>query len=160
MRWARPIRVRWCLRAAKSLRSGQLTIQAIEVDEEEREKMGADLILAFAEIEKGKDPNWDAAADHINAGGWLDDDEVIVDLLGLFREESGWDDDARSRVHSALENVMDMWARKYRDAGVLHLKHTDLLVSGGMSWGDSPTDSYDDIMLLRVTGALEAAGFY
>lgn len=68
-------------------------------------------------------------------------------------------EDLVSDALESLERVKAAWNNEYRDAARITLKHTVILISGGMSWGDGPTETFNDIALVQSIGALQAAGF-
>jgi len=75
-------------------------------------------------------------------------------------EVLGWDDDelendeARDRIAYAINEIVGDNYR--RDVSVMNFSNDDKpnfwYVTGGMTWGDAPTDAYDDIVLLDWSG--------
>lgn len=64
-------------------------------------------------------------------------------------------------MEAALEDVKEAVAGNRRDCGSESIGGVDILVSGGMTWGDDPTDTYTSISKLEDCGGiLEAVGFY
>ena len=45
-----------------------------------------------------------------------------------------------------------------RDVGSICLKNTNYIVSGGMSWGDMPTEAFDAISMLDFSGIMMGLG--
>jgi len=114
--------------------------------------MGADLFIAHLVIDKGKDPDWDAGVKAARA--WEGD-----------FQEDGWfcEFDTLQRVREELEKdvqiLRDAWTRHRRDATWLEVSGKLVFLTGGFSWGDPPTDLYDPMMRLIVSGVHAALGF-
>ena len=118
--------------------------------------MGADLCLEVWYIERKKKPNWQAGHKLIDklADEWVEKDQLPDDL--------DWMDDvkqARGELHGSLNTVKEGCNRKRRDVTSIYFGKYDIYVTGGMSWGDSPTSAYNDVMMLNQLGILEACGF-
>jgi hypothetical protein len=60
----------------------------------------------------------------------------------------------RADLQKALEHLEAAWGGEYRDAVVLTIGDTQTLVTGGISWGDSPGPTYDVVSLLEDHGIL------
>ena len=103
--------------------------------------MGADLILSFLYIEKDKQPNWEAGKKA---------------LAGLLENE----DEDPLPTEKDIEDLFNAWADKYRDAVLVNIGEYAVLISGGMSWGDDPTDTYAVIdRVANYPQVYEAMGF-
>jgi hypothetical protein len=100
--------------------------------------MGADFIFWAVSLPKNQKPNWKAG-------------ERYIDKYE--------DVDARSSLRSRLKNFQLAWSNQHRESGFMTICHLEVLVSGGMSWGDTPTDLGNDINDLSDSGVLEACGF-
>ena len=74
---------------------------------------------------------------------YLIDDEVDPDLDG----REAYDEAVRELFTNTINEVWDAIEHRTREAAVLEIKDEKILLSGGMSWGDSPTDIYDTINL-------------
>ena len=119
--------------------------------------MGADFLLVYAGLPENEEPEWERGAAFIESGGWKEGDnkEALLDQLG----EEKLSDDLKPRLLSALENVKAAWMDERRDGGVMHFEGFRILMTGGMSWGDSPTDLFEDMEYLLNGGVFKAMGF-
>jgi len=107
--------------------------------------MGADLLIVAARRE-------DLAVLHARV------DETHDQLIADGWENAhGWrsDDVAEMRgdAHAALE---DLFNQRRRDVDELLLDGTWWWVTGGMSWGDDPTDAWGGFTMLLAMGVLDA----
>ncbi|MGV0985031.1 MAG: hypothetical protein ACOYB2_10780 [Limnohabitans sp.] len=117
--------------------------------------MGADLLLHHVWIAKGKEPDWQAAKDAIAAM----DDEKVQKLA----EQEMVDDDVpayREQLLADIAEVEDVWHKDRRTAYKCPLGPIDCLITGGISWGDSPDEFFDVVGRFLETPAVEAAGFF
>jgi len=103
--------------------------------------MGADFCLVAAIMDVDKKPNWKAALRYIR--------EDFSDIDNHDPEE----------LVEHLRNFIALWNGGSRDTGVLYTGHLKMLCTGGMTWGDDPTDSHSTIWSLMDAGVLDAAGF-
>lgn len=84
-----------------------------------------------------------------------DDDDVF---MGSFDDHDGhdkWALESRERylahIREQASDLVDSiyrlaWVDPGRESGWIYLNDKEYLASGGMSWGDSPTDAYDLIV--------------
>ena len=56
----------------------------------------------------------------------------------------------------ALDEVV--YSPHRRDIATLMIKGTYFIVSGGMSWGDSPTDALYEIAIIETSGVTDGLG--
>jgi hypothetical protein len=126
--------------------------------------MGADLLLVTLELPEGDAPEW---YKHFstNLASWSDDD-----ILSLYEERfMEWPeltDEEEEEVAIRGNSIVAMKARQYyqekideyfggdkpgcynyRDCDIHEFRDGDVkvLITGGLSWGDSPTESWDDL---------------
>lgn len=115
--------------------------------------MGADMLVSCAVIGKDAHPNWAAAVTAIA--------EVAQDADEFHTEGRDLDEEVRPLLTAALERF-----RKYVEGGYdrqltcLHVGEHLVYLSGGLSWGDSPTEACEEIDALNACGILQAAGFH
>jgi hypothetical protein len=117
--------------------------------------MGADLLVAHWWTTKPKDQiAWEALRASIGAATIEDLDEE-----GLYEE--GEVDDLRQRLLAFIATAEATWGGDFvvRDLDVCEFGPVTVLLSGGMSYGDDPTDSFRD-MTLVPSSMLEQAGFF
>jgi hypothetical protein len=82
---------------------------------------------------------------------------VEEDLFTRTLEDCGVYADDAERVNSLADEIADFLANYgvLRDVSDLHLDGKHYFITGGMSWGDEPTDSYPTINLIDALGITE-----
>lgn len=77
-------------------------------------------------------------------------------LLSHLMDHHAWDfeeyEEALEWVEEKVDEVYDYYNNSNRETTVFTYDGTDFLVTGGMSWGDDPTDAYE---ALCVVASLE-----
>ena len=63
---------------------------------------------------------------------------------------------ARMKLREALDEII--FNQRRRDTTELFLKDTYWVVTGGMTWGDVPTDAYDLVSLIGDSGVTDDLG--
>jgi hypothetical protein len=146
--------------------------------------MGAELSVSFVEFPKGATPNWHAAQvhldkmtlaecyqaleEHFNYVGGLPEKLNIEKLREraasnkedrklLDEIEMNYTEDPRKRLQDALNSCEEGWNGNEYCVQHLYGAKTELLIGGGVSWGDT-LDELDDISLFDVSGMAKAAG--
>ena len=61
-------------------------------------------------------------------------------------------------LHDLLDEYVYEKEDYRRDVGEIHLKGTWYMATGGMSWGDLPTDAYETVCMLEDSGVLDGLG--
>lgn len=117
--------------------------------------MGADLLLHHVWIRRGRTPDWAAAKATLAA--MTDED---VERLEEFEYRGDTPAEYREFLIRDLGDIEEAWNSDRRLAYKFPAGPIDMWVTGGVSWGDSPTDEFDTVGRLLETNALEAAGFY
>jgi hypothetical protein len=129
--------------------------------------MGAELISAVIEIERGVKPDWAKAERFIQD---LPDVEMMnlhSDILGLGEEFSAEDlSDIVDEVKKVRQNFIDAllecksgWENFNHYMNRIQLHKSVILLAAGESWGDN-VPQCDSIYLFSGCGAAKAAGFY
>lgn len=119
--------------------------------------MGADLLLHHVWIKRAQEPDWQAAKATIEAMT----DEEIEKLESFEYSEEGTPEEYRYLLVSDLEEIKEVWHNDRRDAYKCPLGPIDCLITGGMSWGDDPSEFFSLVgRFLEVDAAINAAGFY
>lgn len=124
--------------------------------------MGADLILEWLQIDKGKQPDFEAGKKYV--------EELIkkpiAEWPGDYLERHLGDDlknydvaEEAAKLTKTLGDIEGAWKTGYRDTAIIEVCHKTLLITGGMSWGDSPTNTFDDIDRALTSGISKACGF-
>ncbi|KXA99866.1 hypothetical protein AKJ47_01180 [candidate division MSBL1 archaeon SCGC-AAA261G05] len=105
--------------------------------------MGADFLCYILEMDHGEEPDWETAEKYI--------EETPVDELRTV---------SRELLKEYLTNLKDWWnGDTPRSVVNIKLKHTNALATGGMSWGDNPTEAFGEIATLDEAGILDVLGF-
>lgn len=104
--------------------------------------MGADMMLAVCEV-----PNdIDAARRRIPE---LSDRVIRLAHDYQWGEEAdAIDDEMRAAVTEVLNQALDSIEEGWRDQTWIHIQNRNYVSTGGLSWGDPPSDSYPLIGLL------------
>jgi hypothetical protein len=115
--------------------------------------MGLDLLVAMTPpIDVGREPDWQAARAALAA---LQDEELPDDLVQLDGPE-----EARRGLESALATVQQEFETPGRGTLQLFVRGARVLLTGGDSWGGSPSEAFDALSDLgQVDAVFAAAGF-
>jgi len=127
--------------------------------------MGADLTLAWLIHNKDTFPNWDAGRAKLQE---LAEIELKTDPNDCYDEDTSLEDiyitDSPEITLAEAQESIDYLegADDLRDFSSVTLGHFTMLISGGMSWGDNPTESFTHLDLVGwlPNQVLEAMGFY
>lgn len=107
--------------------------------------MGADYMTAYVEIVGSEQEFIDSMTEFVKSCS----DEMVMriydDLFCIDPDEDSQPIDILRYL--LLSEVKDLAAiiDCARDVSMINIKGSDVLVTGGFSWGDSPTDSFDCI---------------
>lgn len=100
--------------------------------------MGADLIVTALAAETNKTLDWDQV-DNALAGMTLR--QLNDGLDYAVGDTYDTEDEARAEVRRIFKELKETLEEEPRDLTTLHVRGLTLYVSGGMSWGDMPTDA-------------------
>jgi len=123
--------------------------------------MGADLCISLVQIKKRVKPKWKAGMMAINAleKEWkkkYKPDEMMDEGNNIY--DSTYPD-AVKLLKEDLNDFKDAIADRRRDTVCIEVGIYYLYLTGGMSWGDAPTDMYHPMDRLIEYGITEAMGF-
>jgi hypothetical protein len=139
--------------------------------------MGADMLLWTMPLRMGEEPDWTAGAiivAKLEATPLKDWPEDYRDryVQGLEEAEAKAEDkaaaasaEAKQRakevadLRKALDEVQQAWAGNHREGTSIQVAGYDILVTGGLSWGDPPTELATAIDRLGMSGVEAACGF-
>lgn len=126
--------------------------------------MGADLLLTFAVIDEARSPVWSAAERRIAAVSEKELEAWLGEVgEGEYADEHEPDRLAMDRVRRSLQEDLaafrDGVEGNRRDMDWLAVRGARVWVTGGMSWGDEPSDLSAPLKRLHAAGVLAAAGF-
>ena len=121
--------------------------------------MGADLIVATVAMRKDINPDWEKARTFISEA----DPDKLRRAYAYYQQydsidEVGTADEIRAEARSALSDLEDAWEYGSRDFAMVYIADLQILITGEMSYGDSPA-GVTVIETARAVGTLHAAGF-
>lgn len=120
--------------------------------------MGADLLITALMLDERREPDFEAAERAISAlqGPDVTDPDWFD---GHDPDESEGLEQIRAVLRTDLRELREAIAG-CREVAEMIVRGARLYLTGGMSWGDGPTEVWDVIARLRaVRGVLAAAGF-
>lgn len=113
--------------------------------------MGASYIYTYVDTGSSFFSFIDSLKDFVNNAS----DEVLARLMHIMYDEEY--DDARIILLNLIENFEDT-CNYAEDVAFLKVKDSAVVFTGGFSWGDDPTDSFDVIMSVKeMTVEMEKA---
>lgn len=62
-------------------------------------------------------------------------------------------DEVRGMIRDGVTRIFEYW----RDTTTLHIEGKTYIATGGLSWGDPPTESYDPVVMVDAIGLFEKA---
>jgi hypothetical protein len=116
--------------------------------------MGADMCVTALALDAGDQPDWAAGEQAIK--------ELTVEALMTLVDDFALDcntDYMQERLREALKNARRAVEGWNRECVKVNFGRWTLFLTGGMSCGDLPTDLFDDLWLLSVSGVAAATGF-
>ncbi len=120
--------------------------------------MGADLIIAALVIDNQGEPDFKAGHRTIERLGAND-----IDVLDEFADDDPKTPEGLERIRAALGEDLDelRWSLdESREVDWIDVRGATVYLTGGISYGDSPTDLFKTISRLRAAkGVLRAVGF-
>jgi len=118
--------------------------------------MGADFLYAAVEWPVGKNDE----ATELNRVKMLAEVEHNINKLTLDDIDLDWCseyegmsiEEIKEHLHEDLDRLADATMDNLRDAACLRTGTAIFVLTGGMSWGDAPTDTYEAISRLQTVG--------
>ena len=111
--------------------------------------MGANFVYAIAEIDQSRQ-YWLDKLNNLNVDNIADIADELGNYLYDFDELDGAElvEAVKARVADSINESYDAYEGSSREASSLHLTgDRNFVITGGMSWGDAPTDVFDHIAL-------------
>jgi hypothetical protein len=105
--------------------------------------MGADYIYTYIDIGESLDYFVQDTNAVINDAS----DEVLARLMHMIYDEEDYDN-ARIILFNLIEAFHEVVVNA-RDIALLQVKDSIVVFTGGYSWGDDPTDSFDIVMSVK-----------
>lgn len=139
--------------------------------------MGADLIGVVLTIDKGKNPDWEAA--HKWAENLTEDDLFGSEITDAFEQYAPFEDEygvgldpeqmkadkdwdfageRRKAIIRSIETAKDIYESDPRNTMDFFVRGARVWVLAETTWGDSP-EGFDEMWFFITNGAAEAAGF-
>jgi len=120
--------------------------------------MGMDLLLNFVWADKDKEPDWDGARKYIEN---LTAQEADNAYVGTGQADFYTWDEYKEHLLRSHDLIKDAWFGDCdRSTYKVNIGKYEVLVSGGNSWGDSPSDMFDHIQDWGNIPDLPKFGFY
>ena len=112
--------------------------------------MGADFVAAITKMPDLKE----AALLHTFVDN-LDGEQIlaVMEECGVVEEK------ATEMMVGRLHEAIDIALALPRDCGTIVLDGTNYVMTGGMSWGDDPTESYELVWWLSIIQGFREDGF-
>lgn len=119
--------------------------------------MGAELLLHHVWIRSKQEPDWAAARAVLS--GMTDEEVEKLEEMG-FHDETETPAEYREQLVTELAEIEDVWHHDRRTAYRTSMGPIDCLITGGISYGDSPDEFWSLVGRFLETPAVEAAGFF
>lgn len=115
--------------------------------------MGADMLVSlfYEPMDESFKPDWKKGHSHINK--LTKKDLKNCEHLGDTAKE------IKDILHEKLNNIKENYENDSRELTTLEFPPYKVYLTGGMSWGDDPSDIYGDISTLNDFMILEKVGF-
>ena len=125
--------------------------------------MGADMVVNYVTIQKNRKPNWAKATKAINKLSKTPLNKWPKAFLADQFDDENPEGETSAENAKVLENdlqaIKNGWDNSHRCFVNLLIDRKRVLLTGGMSWGDTPTDAYVALTHLGNAGITKAAGF-
>lgn len=126
--------------------------------------MGAGLYIAWLWIDKNSKPDWNSARKRLS---WHESkpcrwwsEELLEYVFDLPHPNDFDRAEMLQEMRQAFALVQEIWHHEPHDCIRWPMGPLEVLVTGGMSWGDPPTDKIKPLRIFEETKMAEAAGFY
>lgn len=115
--------------------------------------MGEDFIAQILSMEKGKDPKWEKAKNYIRYNR-----KAITEKWNKYiGDETEYN--IVKRLIDDIDALKRSWEHGNRECIIFNHKRDKMLITGGMSWGDNPTETFGVISDLDEAGILDVLEF-
>jgi hypothetical protein len=114
--------------------------------------MGCEMSISALACPTGRTLDWDAGSAAI--------DELSPGQIGELVDDFPLDEaNPREALHDALERTRHAIMDGSRQSTPLYFGEWMIYLTGGLSWGDAPTDLYYEFWMLEAAGIATAIGF-
>lgn len=117
--------------------------------------MGADMLISIVMIDDGKKPDFRKGRKYIDELARKPSDKWPLEIRDRYADGSELVVDLRG----SLGNLILAWKGDHRQAADMKVGGKEILITGGLSWGDSPTELFGDIEKLRDAHVTVVCGF-
>jgi hypothetical protein len=132
--------------------------------------MGSDFLVSFVTIGKKKKPDFAAARRRIERLAAMPHDKLpseYLNTIGLPDEEEFTNEERDRRIKQLREDLGgieaefgdDNFEMPWRDLTSFNVDRKRVVLAGGMSGGDAPSDAFSSLERLVAAGVTKAAGF-
>jgi hypothetical protein len=125
--------------------------------------VGGDLILALWVIPKNRKPDWAAGKKAVErlrkramTGKLTKSDKEALDVDGFSDGDSVLEYLPTSKD---IDDVRQAFQNDFRDASLCTIPRYNVLISGGLSWGDDPTETFTQMRRVEQYGISAVMGF-
>lgn len=103
--------------------------------------MGADFLVAALVHDRDVTLNWDAVPEAVSN---LSEEALVNGLGGAYGEAPEALSTARAQVRDLFGDLRNLLEGEHspRDVTSIEVRGATVILSGGMSWGDEPTDTF------------------
>ena len=119
--------------------------------------MGADMLISLLYLPTGSEPDWPAGEKQIEKLAGMPKKKWPTELTE--RCDGKKANELVTLLRADLKNVEAAWGGNHREGTSFTIGGHEILVTGGLSWGDMPTELSDSIDRLWSSGVAEACGF-
>lgn len=77
--------------------------------------------------------------------------EIYYERIEETEEPAFTPDEVHTMIRDGVNRIFEYW----RDTTTLYIENKHYLVTGGLSWGDPPTEAYDPIVMVDALGLLD-----
>jgi len=115
------------------------------------------MMINYLAIPEDRLPDWSAAHALLRTKTERALDELVPSLL--LEADEPTPEDVRAHLAETMERVESALIERVRDIDILRVPGWIVFASGGPSWGETPSQSFDDFWNLLAAGLAQAAGF-
>ena len=115
--------------------------------------MGEDFVAQILSMKKGKNPKWEEAKKYIR------DNRKAITKKWNENMNDDTEHDVVKRLIDDIDTLKRGWDDGSRECITFEHKGDKILITGGLSWGDNPTETFGAISDLDESGILDLLGF-
>lgn len=116
--------------------------------------MGEEFIAQILSMKKGKEPKWEEAKKYIR------DNRKAITKKWNAEMEDETEYNMVKRLIDDIDTLKRGWDTGNRECIIFEHNGDKMLITGGLSWGDNPTETFGAISDLDRADILDILGFY